>query len=41
MGGFVPRYVSEFPCALVRQEGRLVAFATLWPTPDEVRSPWT
>lgn len=34
MGGFVPRYVAEFPCALVRREGKVVAFATLWTTPD-------
>lgn len=32
LGGFVPRYVSEFPVAVVRSEGRIVAFATLWPT---------
>ena len=34
MGGFEPRYVAEFPCAVVRVEGRLVAFATLWTTHD-------
>jgi len=32
LGGFVPRYVAEFPVALVRSESRIVAFATLWPT---------
>lgn len=32
LGGFVPRYVAEFPIALVRVGGRIVAFATLWPT---------
>lgn len=32
LGGFVPRYVCEFPMALVRTGGRIVAFATLWPT---------
>jgi len=32
LGGFVPRYVAEFPMALVRSGGRIVAFATLWPT---------
>lgn len=32
MGGFFPRYVAEFPIALVRQDGRPVAFATLWTT---------
>lgn len=34
LGGFIPRYVAEFPVALVRAEGRIVAFATLWPTAD-------
>ena len=32
MGGFFPRYVAEFPVALVRQDGEPVAFATLWRT---------
>lgn len=32
MGGFDPRYVAEFPVAVVRSEGRIVAFATLWTT---------
>ncbi len=32
MGGFYPRYIQEFPTALVRIEGRIVAFATLWTT---------
>lgn len=32
MGGFHPRYVAEFPVAVVRFEGRIVAFATLWTT---------
>ena len=35
MGGFESRYVAEFPCAVVRTEGRIVAFATLWTTPDK------
>jgi phosphatidylglycerol lysyltransferase len=34
MGGFVEGYVSEFPCALVRVEGKIIAFATIWTTPD-------
>jgi phosphatidylglycerol lysyltransferase len=34
MGGFQPGYVAEFPCAVVRLKGRIVAFATLWTTPD-------
>ena len=32
LGGFVARYVAEFPVAIVRSGGRIVAFATLWPT---------
>jgi lysylphosphatidylglycerol synthetase-like protein (DUF2156 family) len=32
MGGFDPRYVAEFPIALVRVEDQIVAFATLWTT---------
>lgn len=33
MGGFEPRYVAEFPVAVVRgEEGKIVAFATLWLT---------
>ena len=34
MGGFEPRYVAEFPVAVVRVEGQIVAFANLWTTPD-------
>lgn len=30
LGGFKERYVQEFPAALVRWEGRIIAFATLW-----------
>ncbi len=33
MGGFDTRYVAEFPVAVVRgDEGKIVAFATLWTT---------
>ena len=32
MGGFDPRYVAEFPVAVVRSEDKIVAFATLWLT---------
>ncbi len=32
MGGFAPAYVAEFPLAVVRVDGRIVAFATLWTT---------
>jgi phosphatidylglycerol lysyltransferase len=35
LGGFVPRYLEEFPMAVVREHGRLVAFANLWPTPEK------
>jgi phosphatidylglycerol lysyltransferase len=30
MGGFDPTYMQEFDCAVVRHEGRIVAFANLW-----------
>jgi lysylphosphatidylglycerol synthetase-like protein (DUF2156 family) len=33
LGGFEPAYVAEFPIAIVRAEGRIIAFATLWTTP--------
>jgi phosphatidylglycerol lysyltransferase len=32
MGRFDSAYVAEFPCALVKLEGRIVAFANLWTT---------
>jgi phosphatidylglycerol lysyltransferase len=32
LGGFDPAYVSEFPLAVVRCSGRIVAFASLWTT---------
>jgi len=32
MGGFSPAYIAEFPIAVVRACGRIVAFATLWTT---------
>ena len=35
MGGFEDRYVGEFPCALVRVDGVIVAFATIWTTADK------
>jgi phosphatidylglycerol lysyltransferase len=34
MGGFEQRYMTEFPCAVVRNGGAVVAFATIWPTCD-------
>lgn len=37
MGGFDPRYVAEFPVAVVRgDEGKIVAFATLWTTASKI-----
>lgn len=30
IGAFNPVYVSRFPCAVVRAQGRIVGFATLW-----------
>ncbi|HEY1750538.1 MAG TPA: GNAT family N-acetyltransferase [Caulobacteraceae bacterium] len=32
LGAFLPAYVAEFPVAVARVEGRIVAFATLWTT---------
>lgn len=32
MGGFYPSYVAEFPVGVVRFEGKIIAFATLWIT---------
>ena len=32
LGHFDPAYVAEFPVAIVRQGGRIVAFASLWVT---------
>ncbi len=32
LGGFNPGYLREFPVAIARWEGRIVAFANLWPT---------
>jgi lysylphosphatidylglycerol synthetase-like protein (DUF2156 family) len=32
MGRFDPAYVAEFPCALVKVRGQIVAFANLWTT---------
>ncbi len=31
MGGFSPRYIREFPLAIVRWQGRIIAFANIWP----------
>ncbi|HEX5869023.1 MAG TPA: bifunctional lysylphosphatidylglycerol flippase/synthetase MprF, partial [Longimicrobium sp.] len=33
LGFFAPEYVRRFPVAVVEEEGRVVAFATVWPGP--------
>lgn len=35
VGWFDPAYIGRFDCALVRQEGRIVAFANIWKTADK------
>ncbi|MCE7796435.1 bifunctional lysylphosphatidylglycerol flippase/synthetase MprF [Sphingobium sufflavum] len=35
VGWFDPAYIGRFDCALVRQEGRIVAFANIWTTADK------
>jgi phosphatidylglycerol lysyltransferase len=35
LGCFKPDYVARFPVAVVEREGRIVAFATLWPGPQQ------
>jgi phosphatidylglycerol lysyltransferase len=35
LGFFAADYVRRFPVALVEQEGRIVAFATVWPGPQK------
>ncbi len=32
VGYFAPPYIAQFPTAVVRAQGRIVAFANLWPT---------
>ncbi len=34
-GRFSPDYIAHFPCAVVRQGGRAIAFATLWVGADQ------
>jgi phosphatidylglycerol lysyltransferase len=36
LGFFEPAYVRRFPAAVIEQEGRIVAFATVWPGPGRV-----
>lgn len=35
LGRFDPGYMAQFDCAVVRYEGRIVAFANIWATPDK------
>lgn len=34
VGTFDPAYLARFDCAIVRREGRIVAFANIWATPN-------
>jgi phosphatidylglycerol lysyltransferase len=34
LGFFAPEYVVRFPAAVVEENGRVLAFATVWPGPD-------
>ncbi len=34
VGRFEPAYIGKFDCAVVRIEGRIVAFANIWATPN-------
>ncbi len=34
-GSFAPEYVSTFPCAVVRKDKRIIAFAILWVSADK------
>ncbi len=36
LGSFDDSYVSRFPVAVVEREGRMLAFATVWPGPSRV-----
>src|SRR5690606_20608116 len=35
VGRFDPAYIARFDCAVVRQAGRIVAFANIWATQDK------
>lgn len=35
VGRFDPAYISRFDCALVRQQGKIIAFANVWKTKDK------
>jgi phosphatidylglycerol lysyltransferase len=35
VGRFEPEYIARFPCAVVRKQGEIVAFANLWPGADK------
>jgi phosphatidylglycerol lysyltransferase len=34
LGRFDPEYLTRFDCAVIRMEGRIVAFANIWATPN-------
>jgi phosphatidylglycerol lysyltransferase len=34
LGSFDPDYLARFDCAVIRMEGRIVAFANIWATPN-------
>jgi phosphatidylglycerol lysyltransferase len=36
LGFFDPAYLSRFPVAVIERQGRILAFATLWPGPNKV-----
>jgi phosphatidylglycerol lysyltransferase len=36
LGFFDPEYIARFPVAVVEQDGRVIAFANLWPGPRQV-----
>jgi phosphatidylglycerol lysyltransferase len=36
LGFFQPDYVRRFPAAVIEREGRIIAFATVWPGPGKV-----
>ena len=38
LGFFIDDYLSRFPIALIERDGRIVAFANLWPGPQRIRS---
>lgn len=35
LGYFDERYLEQFPCATIEQDGKVIAFANLWTSPDK------